>query len=66
MRKLVRPAEGARIFDPDHMNFLPPEGIPLEATPHWLHQESQSNVTLEDLPSEPPPTPEQPDPPSAG
>lgn len=47
MRRTVTPTRpDARIFDPDHLDNLPPEGRELEITPFWLAHESQGNVTI--------------------
>lgn len=54
MRKHVTPAHpAAKIWDPAHSRFLPPEGQEVEFDHHWLRMERQGNVTVADVPGAP-------------
>ena len=42
----VTPAPGLIVRDPNTMQALPPEGLPLEKNTHWIRREKESAVSI--------------------
>lgn len=47
----VTPAPGLIVRDPNTMQALPPEGLPLEKSTHWIRRAKQGDVTITDIPA---------------